>query len=127
VGCWSRWSSIDGHLIEWLSRLDADEAVKRLVSHGVPSARVTTPAEVVHNPQHRARGAVEAFDHPFVGRHDVLSVPFRFASRTTPWITRAAPTLGQHNTEVLAGLLGVDDTELEQLRRAGVIGERIAS
>jgi crotonobetainyl-CoA:carnitine CoA-transferase CaiB-like acyl-CoA transferase len=31
------------------------------------------------------------------------------------------PMLGQHTREVLMGILGMDDAEVEELRRAGVI------
>ena len=33
----------------------------------------------------------------------------------------APPTVGQHNQEVLGGLLGISDAELADLRDAGVI------
>jgi hypothetical protein len=38
-----------------------------------------------------------------------------------------APTLGQHNHEVLEADLGLDDGELERLADAGVVGTRPAS
>jgi len=34
----------------------------------------------------------------------------------------APPTLGEHNREILVGLLGLSETEIEQLARDGIIG-----
>jgi len=35
-----------------------------------------------------------------------------------------APTLGQHNDEILGGILGLTDDERRTLRDDGVIGDR---
>jgi len=48
---------------------------------------------------------------------------WKFASNHEPWVRRAAPTLGQHNDEVLRELLGLSDAELDRLRADGIIGE----
>ena len=47
---------------------------------------------------------------------DVEHDPPRFRTRL----------LGQHNRDVLTGLLGVSEAEFEELERDGVVGERIA-
>jgi crotonobetainyl-CoA:carnitine CoA-transferase CaiB-like acyl-CoA transferase len=53
------------------------------------------------------------------------TVPFRFASRRgCDWITRPAPTLGEHNRDVLGEELGLDDDELAALEASGLIGTR---
>ena len=53
-------------------------------------------------------------------------LPTRFASWTGSVHARPAPTLGQHNTEVLGDELGIDADELAELAREGVIGTRPA-
>ena len=37
-------------------------------------------------------------------------------------IRSAPPTLGEHNREILAGMLGLSDAEIDQLARDGIIG-----
>jgi crotonobetainyl-CoA:carnitine CoA-transferase CaiB-like acyl-CoA transferase len=77
------------------------------------------------NPQLRSRGFFEPLDHPVTGTHELPSIPFRFASRSDrPWLQSPAPTLGQHNDEVLGGLLGLDAEARADLRARDVIGER---
>jgi crotonobetainyl-CoA:carnitine CoA-transferase CaiB-like acyl-CoA transferase len=113
---------IDEHLRAWAAEQDAGAVVERLCAAGVPSARVVDPIELLDNPQLRARGTLEAVDSPLLGRHETLSLPFRYASRHEPWTRHPAPTLGQHNREVLVDVLGLDDAAVEQLVEDAVIG-----
>lgn len=104
---------------------DRDELVDALLAAGIPAAPVLPTAAVLDHPQLRARGFFETIDHPVVGRHDLLGLPFRFASRPQPWFDRPAPTLGQHNHEVLGDLLGLTPDDLARLDADGVIGTSI--
>ena len=49
-------------------------------------------------------------------------MPFRFAS-VDHWLRTAAPTLGQHNHEILTDL-GLSDEEIAALEADDVIGTR---
>ena len=102
-----------------------DALVDQLVAAGVPAASVINPRDVARHPQLRERKFFESLDHPVVGRHELPSVPFRFASRgDAGWLRRPAPTVGEHNDEVLRDVLGLTDDELARLRADAVIGER---
>nr|MDT0665730.1 CoA transferase [Micromonospora sp. DSM 115978] len=102
------------------------DAVEVLAKAGVPAAAVLAPREIGTVEQLHARGWFEVVEHPVLGPHPMPSLPFRFASRAgAPWLRRAAPTLGQHTDEVLAGL-GVTPSELAELAAAGVTGTRPA-
>jgi crotonobetainyl-CoA:carnitine CoA-transferase CaiB-like acyl-CoA transferase len=48
-------------------------------------------------------------------------MPFRETGQPFP-IRSAPPTLGEHNREILAGMLGLSDAEIDQLARDGIIG-----
>ena len=59
-------------------------------------------------------------DQPMIGRYLVPGSPLAFsdAERLAP---AAAPVLGEHTDDVLAGLLGLSDREIGALRERGVV------
>jgi crotonobetainyl-CoA:carnitine CoA-transferase CaiB-like acyl-CoA transferase len=114
---------LDVALAAWVRPQNADSLADHLATLGIPAAKVLDPADVASNVQLRSRGFVEAFDHPLLGTHEVISMPFRLASYCGPWIQSASPMLGQHNAEIIVGLLGKTSVFLDQLRTKGVIGE----
>jgi hypothetical protein len=63
-----------------------------------------------------------------MGPHLLPSVAYREGDAQAPYaIEHLAPTLGQHNEEVLRDLLGLTAGEIEQLRDDGVIGHLATS
>jgi crotonobetainyl-CoA:carnitine CoA-transferase CaiB-like acyl-CoA transferase len=96
--------------------------VAQLVAAGVPAAAVQDARFLGDHPQIAARGFCERPTHPIVGDLPIMSVPFRYAS-VDCWIQRAAPTLGEHNHELLREL-GYDDAAIARLGADKVIGTR---
>ncbi len=103
----------------------ASDAVDRLLAAGVAAAPVVDNRDVVTHAVFEARGFAEWSDHPVTGRLPVTTLPYRW-SGIERWIRCPAPTLGQHNHEVLSSILGLDKEEIERLEEAGVIGTRPA-
>jgi crotonobetainyl-CoA:carnitine CoA-transferase CaiB-like acyl-CoA transferase len=115
---------IDTHLAEWTRTRGRDEAVSLLRSHGVVASAVFDPSRLLETvPPFASRGYCEAPAHPVVGPMPLPSLPFRFAG-VDKWLRRPAPTLGEHNAAVLAGILGLSGEELSALEDAGIIGSR---
>jgi crotonobetainyl-CoA:carnitine CoA-transferase CaiB-like acyl-CoA transferase len=112
---------LDQLIGEWASSRSVDDAVAELVAAGVPTAPATDSRRTAFQEQMAARGYVEEVDHPVVGTHLTPGLPFRFAS-VDHWIRRPAPTLGQHNVDILGGWLGLDTDQLAALEAEGVIG-----
>ena len=108
---------------EWAATQDVVEAAELLIAHGVPAALGRDPRLMVEHPQLQARGFYEDIDHPVVGHQATPTWPFRFAS-VDRWLRTPAPTLGQHNHEILVDDLGVDETTYESLVEQQVIGDR---
>ena len=116
---------IDGGLEAWCRARTVEDAVPALLDAGVPAAEVVLPERAWDNPQLHARGFLEPVTHPVVGTHALPSVPVRFASRAgAGWLHSPAPTLGQHNREVLENELGLDAAEVDRLAAGRVIGTR---
>ena len=69
-------------------------------------------------------GFWEAVEHPIVGELRYPGWPMRITPGPRRWYRTPAPLLGQHNDEVL-GSIGVTPAELQALREAGVIGDRL--
>ena len=63
---------------------------------------VNTMEDIVDSPQLDAREFFAEVDDPALGLLKVPGAPLKMSA--TPWQTRPAPTLGQHNSEVLAEL-----------------------
>jgi crotonobetainyl-CoA:carnitine CoA-transferase CaiB-like acyl-CoA transferase len=82
---------------------------------------VSTPADILVNPQLTARGFWQDVEHPELGT--TISYPGAFActSEAPPRIWRRAPLIGEHNTEVYEKELGISKEDLLILRQAGVV------
>jgi crotonobetainyl-CoA:carnitine CoA-transferase CaiB-like acyl-CoA transferase len=112
---------LDSELQRWAAGQELDEAVERLIRHGVPAGAARDPRLISDHPQHVARRFHEELDHPVVGVQPVVRPPFLFHGQQR-WLRHRAPLFGEHNHEVLSEL-GYGDEEIEALGRDGVIGD----
>jgi glutaryl-CoA transferase len=111
---------IDGLINAALARDKADTWLSRLKAVGVPCGRINSVAEALDDPHTTARHMIETVEHPAIGALKMLGIPFKF-SDTVCSVRRPPPTLGQHSDEILAGELGLDASEIAQMRREKVI------
>lgn len=114
---------LDERIGAWVGARTVDEVVDRLREAGVPVAAARDHRRASFHEQMIARGFFETVDHPVVGSHGTPTMPFRYAS-VDRWVRTPAPTIGQHNREILGGLLGRSAEELSALESTGVIGTR---
>ena len=109
---------------DWLQTFpDVPSAIKYLEQHGVPVAPVLSVAETVHHPHHRARGTVRTVNDPLHGDFEMPGMPLKFSEFPEP-LSLVAPTLGQHNEEILTTYLGRSAEDVRRLREAGVLLEK---
>jgi crotonobetainyl-CoA:carnitine CoA-transferase CaiB-like acyl-CoA transferase len=114
-------SEIEAAITAWTSARDPERAMNELQAVGVAAGIARLPIELLKDPQLHARGFIQEIDRAFIGPHPQPSMPFRETEKPFP-IRSKPPTLGEHNREILGGMLGLSDAELDQLTRDGIIG-----
>jgi len=119
----ARHDELDGLIAEWTRRRPAEEAVACLNHVGIAAGVCWDPRDVTRHPQLAHRHLFETVQHRVVGDHLVPGAPYRFAS-VERWAMKAAPTLGEDNDRVLAGILGLSAEQLADLEVRHVIGTR---
>jgi formyl-CoA transferase len=113
---------LDKIIGDWASAKLPAEIITELGEAGVISGPINTVAEVVNDPQLRARGMlVEHFDER-IGRSVLGPGVVPQLSATPGTVRNAGPARpGQHNQEIYGGLLEKSDAEIDQLRTEGVL------
>lgn len=107
---------------QWvLSQPSVEEAERKLEVEGVPCMRVRGLVELATtDPQVKAREMIEKVYQPFIGPMMMYGCPMKL-SETSGCIRGYAPLLGEHNREILQGLLGQSDESIEKLYEKGVL------
>ncbi|WP_243055760.1 CaiB/BaiF CoA-transferase family protein [Pseudomonas sp. BP01] len=96
---------------EWVAQLEAA---------GVPCGPINDLAQMFQDPQVMARGLAVNIPHPLAGSVPQVASPIRL-SETPVEYRRAPPLLGEHTEAVLGEVLGLEASEVQRLREAGVL------
>jgi formyl-CoA transferase len=115
-----RREEVDTIVSEWTRQHDKHEAMRLVGSATIPSGAVMDTMELANDQTFVERGIRQVMQHPQIGGYTMSGWPVRFSGTTPP--IKAAPLLGQHNAEVLADWLGLDNDKVGELRNEAVIG-----
>ncbi len=107
-------------IIPWFMQHTKDEILKICMEHRVPCVPVRTIDEVLEDSQLNSRDFFQELRHPEAEVFRYPGAPYRMEGTPCRYV-RPAPTLGQHNEEVLCGELGVEPGRLAGMFRAGVL------
>lgn len=106
--------------IEKISTLKTtQEWLEVFEGRGMPYAAVNDVYDTLNLEHTRARKMVVEVEHEDCGPMKLVGSPVKYSESSVGFRT-APPTLGQHTDEVLQGL-GIDGTQIKELRSKGVV------
>ncbi len=109
---------LDEIITGWTMQKTKLEAMEELCKEGIPSGANLNTEDITNDPYLRKRGIITEIQHPQRGSVFMPAHPMMMEG-TVP--VTSSPLLGEHNAEILKGLLGFSDADLEQLEEKGVI------
>ena len=119
----AKFIEIEAVIGEWTSIGSAKDLMAALQAVCVPAAILNDVADLMEDPHLVSRGYMQFLSREFVGEQPHPSAPWRFGDAPIR-ISSSAPTLGQHNQDILGGLLGLSNGQIASLSRDGIIGNK---
>ncbi len=109
------------YIEEWTMQHTVAEVVDIILGHGIPAGPINNVKQIVEDDHIRnAREMFIEVDHPKIGPMVVNGNPIKLMDMM-PRVNYPAPTLGQHNEEILKGFIGLSDEEFAELAEKKVI------
>ena len=119
VGRLASESELEKLIASWVQEFTKFEVSEMLRSAGIPCGAVLKPIERIEADERTEKLWVEV-EHSEVGVSKVEGLPLEL-SETNWHLSRGAPCLGEHNPYVLGDLLGISNSELDDLAESGAI------
>ena len=111
---------LDQIIAAWTKTWVLADLLALLEEKGIPSGRVFRAPDMLENEQFQARGAIVETEHPVFGTIKMQNA-FPKLSETPGSVRWPGPTLGEHTSKVLTEI-GLNETEIHDLRSRGIIG-----
>jgi formyl-CoA transferase len=114
---------LDAAIAEWTSARSLDEVMAVMVEASVPAGPIYSAEEIVKDAHFRARDMLLEHDVEIDGTAEKVLFPgvvprLEQMPGRVSWL---GPELGEHTDEVLTGLLGMSEDEVNELHEQGVI------
>jgi crotonobetainyl-CoA:carnitine CoA-transferase CaiB-like acyl-CoA transferase len=117
----ARADEVDRRIANWCVWRDPQDAMETVARAGVAAGRVLDTKVIHDDPHLEERGFWVDLPHPRMHAWKQPRSAWQFAE-ARPQPRRHAPLFGEHNEEILGGLLGMTAAEISELAAAGVIG-----
>lgn len=117
----TRHDEVDAAIATWTVTQDPFELATDLQTIGLAAAPILDAPEVLTDPQLIARAALVEIDQPEAARFLTPRAPVHFSGYPDRLPLERGPLLGEHNREVLTEVAGLEDGEVDELLKAGVV------
>jgi crotonobetainyl-CoA:carnitine CoA-transferase CaiB-like acyl-CoA transferase len=118
----ARHDELDDLIAAWARDRDPQDAMETLQAAGVPAGRVLDSGEIHEDPQLNRRRFWVYLPNPKMIRYKQAGVSWRLVE-CNPTLGRHSPAFGEHTREVLAGVGGLSDDEIDALFAAGLTSD----
>lgn len=115
------YDALKPFLDEWFANHTVAELYDAARERRIPLGPVLDVPGLLSSAHLQARNFFVHMEHPIAGRLTYPASPYRFCTETPAVDPAPAPLLGQHNREIFCGLLGLPQSEFDNLRGGGVI------
>jgi len=110
----------------WLALLPSREiALAVCDAERILCAPILSQMDMLNHQYFAERGTFADVEFPGLGPVRMVQPPFKF-SDATAYVRGAPPEMGEHSRELLGDILGLDDSQFEQLVEAGAVFESAA-
>ena len=110
---------LDEYIREWTRRRSSEEVMEVLQRAGVSAAAVQDGADLFGDQHLRERGFMKTISHPLTGAIEYPDVPLRLWE--SPSSLGWWHTMGEDNGYVFGDILGMSESEIVSLQKAGVL------
>ena len=110
---------VDEALSAWTMQHTKQEVTEIIAGAKVPCGAVTSPWELLRDPDMRKRGMVQDVDQPGRGKIPVFGWPVRMSDTKVP--LKPAPVHGSNNEDVYGSWLGIPAVEVKAMKKRGEI------
>lgn len=112
---------LDALINAWTSTLTVAEVEALMIAHSVPAGKVYRAPEMIADPHFQAREAIIEVETERFGKLKMQNVVPRLSGTPSSVRSPAPSIVGQHNSEIYGGLLGLDAAQLSALAARGII------
>ena len=116
-------SVIDQLISDWCESRKSNEISMLLNQNEIPNSIVMNIDEILERQQTLERNMVERIQHPSKGElpfAHAAAFPIKFSQAKTGYLS-AAPSLGEHTDEILSEILELDEGQIFEMRKNGII------
>ena len=115
-----RLNEIFTRIESWTMAHTKFEAMDILNELDIPNGPVLSMKEISEDRSLYATGTLVEVDHPVRGTYLTVGNPIKLSDNEVA--VERSPLLGEHTEEILAGVLGLGNAEIEAIRASGAIG-----